>query len=118
MTELETSILRNLSKEVTPLLNTEDLVLEAVHSLVQDEIKEYIRKKLNEDEVLRKELRDTVELYMEAKLKELYYAMKIAKTGTKLGLNLIPEKLREEISNELSRVVEKEMSTILEKSFD
>ena len=118
MTEIEKILLRTISKEVLPLLNTENLIIEAVHSLIKDEIKRYIRARLYADEELKKELKETVELYVEAKLKEVYYTMKIAKTGAKLGLNLIPEKLKAEISEEITKILEKEVGQILEKSFE
>jgi len=118
MTEFELPLLKNITKEMLPVLDTENLIIEAVHSLIKDEIKGYIRAKLYEDEELRTELKNAVELYMETKLKEFYYGMKIAKTGAKLGLNLIPEKLKTEISEEITRVLEKEMSRFLEKSFE
>jgi len=118
MTDLESPLIKNFTKEMLPVLDTENFIIEAVHSLIKDEIKRYIRAKLDEDEELRAELKEAVELYMETKLKELYYGVKIAKTGAKLGLNLIPEKLRTEISEEISKLLEKEMSQILEKSFE
>ncbi|HID71224.1 MAG TPA: hypothetical protein EYP29_00580 [Thermoplasmata archaeon] len=117
MKEIENILLKTISKEVLPILNTENLIVEAVHSLIKDEIKRYIRAKLYADEKLKKELKETVELYVEAKFKEVYYAMKMAKTGAKLGLNLIPEKLKTQISEEITRILEKEVGQILEKSF-
>ena len=118
MVDLDSSLLKGITKEMLPVLDTENLIMESIHSLIKDEIKRYIRSKLDEDEALKTELKDTIELYMEAKLKEFYYGMKIAKTGAKLGLNLIPPKLKSEITGEIARVLEKEMGQILEKSFE
>ena len=118
MSDSDLPILKNITNDIMPALGTENLIIEAVQSLVKDEIKRYIRAKLDEDEALRAELKKAVELYMEAKLKELYYGMKIAKTGAKLGFSLIPDKLKGEITGELGTLLEKEMAQILERSFE
>jgi hypothetical protein len=51
-------------------------------------------------------------MYFEAKIKEAYAGIKLAKSSAKLGLELIPENLRDEMSKEL----QKELSKLVEKT--
>jgi hypothetical protein len=68
---------------------------------------------LNADPELRKEFKDAVGMYFEAKVKEAYAGVKLAKSSAKLGLELIPEHMRDEMSKELQqeliKIVEKTM---------
>ena len=97
-------------------LNTENIVMEAVRDLVKDEIKLHLRNKVDENPELKHELKEAVELFIEAKLRESFAAIKLAKAGTKLGLTLVPEKMVGELTKEFSKVFEKELITILDKS--
>lgn len=97
-------------------LNTEGLVMDAIRDLVKDEIKDHLRKRVEENPVLKGELREAVELFIEAKLKETMAAVKLAKAGTKLGLAMVPEKMVDDLTREFSRVFEKEIITILDRS--
>lgn len=97
-------------------LNTENLVIESLRDLVKDEIKTYLRTRIDEQPELKAELKEAIELFMEAKLRETFAAIKLAKAGTKLGLTIVPEKMVDELTREFSRVFEKEIFTILEKS--
>ncbi len=112
------SILKTISKDI-PLgeFNTEGIVMDAVRDLVKDEIKGYLKMKIEEDPALKDELKDAVELFMEAKIRETFAALKLAKAGTKLGLTVVPEQMLDDITKEFSKVFEKELFAILEKSF-
>jgi len=97
-------------------LNTENLVMDALRDLVKDEIKLHIKRKVEENPELRDELKQAVELFIEAKLRETFAAVKLAKAGTKLGLTMVPEKMVGELTLEFSKVFEKELFSILDKS--
>lgn len=97
-------------------LNTEGIVMDALRDLVKDEIKDHLKRKVDENPALKEELKEAVELFIEAKLKETFAAIKLAKAGTKLGLTMVPEKMVDDLSREFSKVFEKELITILDKS--
>lgn len=95
---------------------TEDLVIDAARELIKDEIKNYIKVKLDENPDLKKELKESVGLLLEARTKEAIALMRIAKTSFKLGLNLIPDHLRKQFIQEITGIFEKEVQSILEKT--
>lgn len=115
MSDTEDTLSQILKGAVSDIMPQKDLVIEAVHELVRDEIKRYIRNKLDEDPELKKEIKDAINEYLSAKIREINAALKLAKSGAKLGLSLIPEHLRQEVSKDIVNLFEKEMGEILEK---
>lgn len=111
------SIVKSIGKGL-PLeeLNTENLIMESLRDLVKDEIKNHLRKKIEEHPELKNELKEAIELFVEAKLRESFAALKLAKAGTKLGITMVPEKMMDDLSKEFSKIFEKEIFNILEKS--
>jgi len=102
-----------IKDSISEIIGGEDILIEAVRDLIRDEIKQSIRKRLEDNPELRKELKDAIGMYFEAKVKEAYAGVKIAKAGAKLGLELIPSHLKAEVAKEL----EKEITSIIEGAF-
>ena len=100
----------------TDVLGSEDILVEALRDLVRDEIKRAISARLEEDPELREEIRAAIQEYLASKARQVVASVKLAKAGTKLGLALIPKELKEEMSKEILRVVEKELGAIMERS--
>jgi hypothetical protein len=94
MSESNDVLSQLLKGTVTDIMPHKDLVIEAVED---PEIKEA----LNE--------------YLSAKIKEVNATLKLAKAGAKLGLNLIPDNLRAEVSRDIVALFEKELGVIMEK---
>lgn len=108
-----TQILKPLLKEgLIDIFGGEDLLIEAAKDLIRDDIKEHIREKLEANPELKKEFKDAIGMYFEAKLKEAYANIKLVKAGAKLGLDLIPDSMKSRLSKE----VEEELTKILEKT--
>lgn len=80
----------SLLKGTRDIIHTEDLAIEAVRDLVKDEIKKYIKEKLNANPALKKELKAAVKDLLEAKIKEAFALVKVGKCAAKLGLELVP----------------------------
>lgn len=116
MVELEKIISPAVKEAVSNITGTEDLVIQALQELVKDEIKKYIKRKIDDDPSLKKEIISAVETYMEAKMREGYAALKLTKAGAKLGIKLIPENLRDEMTKEVIKIFENEISTIMDKT--
>lgn len=108
-------VISSLIKGTKSMLSSETLLIEAVQDLVKDEVKRQIRQKLDGNAELKEELRKAVEDLMEAKVHEAYAVLKIGKVGAKLGIELVPAKLRKEIGQELASIFEKEVSRMLEQ---
>ena len=107
-----TEILKPLLKEgLADIFGGEDILIEAARDLIREEIKEHIREKLETSPELKKEFKDAIGMYFEAKLKEAFANIKLMKAGAKLGLELIPESMKASMSKEL----EQEINKLLEK---
>ena len=57
----------SIQERIEELLRPEDLIMEAARDLVKDEIKGYIRQKIDENPELKSEIKETIENYFEAK---------------------------------------------------
>ncbi|MDI6916753.1 MAG: hypothetical protein QMC80_03050 [Thermoplasmatales archaeon] len=115
MSEIEERIIP-LMKNIVGGIDTENIVMDAAKDLVKDEIKVYIRQKLDEMPELKQEIKSSVEDYLGAKVKEYLATIKLAKTMAKLGIHAVPGHLRAELTKELTEIFEKEISQIIEKT--
>ncbi|MGQ9587207.1 MAG: hypothetical protein ACUVT7_02335 [Thermoplasmata archaeon] len=102
-------------KGTKTMLSSETLLVEAIEDLVKDEMKRTIRTRLDANPELREELKNAVEELMEAKVREAYAILKIGKCGAKIGIELVPPKLRKEIGQEIVSMFEKEVNKMLEQ---
>jgi hypothetical protein len=112
----EDDVISSLVKGTKSMLSSETLLIEAVQDLVKDEVKQQIRQKLESNPELKAELKKAVEELMEAKVHEAYAVLKIGKVGAKIGIELVPPKLRKEIGQELVSMFEKEVNRMLEQT--
>jgi hypothetical protein len=106
----------DLSKQIQDLFSTEDLVIESFRDLIKDELKAYIKDKIDSDEELKAELREAVSYYFNAKARSLYAELKASRAATKLGLKILPEDLQGEVGEALVGLFEKELGELLEKA--
>lgn len=111
----EDDLISSLVRGTKSMLSSETLLIEAIQDLVKDEVKRYIRLKLDSNPELREELKAAVEELLEAKVHEAYALLKVTKVGAKLGIELVPPKLRKEIGQELVSLFEKEVNKMLEQ---
>lgn len=110
-------LIKPLIKNIIPELSiTEDLIMETVRDIIKDEIKKRIYKKLDSDPALRNEIKEAISLYIDAKIKETYASAMLAKCGTKLGLDILPENLKEKLTEDLLKLFGKEINAILERT--
>jgi hypothetical protein len=109
----ENKVLKPLLKEgIYDVFGGEDLLIDAARDLIREEIKTYIKDRLDSDPALKKEFKDAIGMYFEAKLMEAFANIKLVKAGAKLGLEMIPKKMK----NRMSKELEKELTKILEKA--
>ena len=109
-------VISSLLKGTKSMLSSETLLIEAIQDLVKDEVKRHIRQKLESSPELKEELKKAVEELLEAKVHEAYAILKIGKVGAKLGIEMVPPKLRKEIGQELVTMFEKEVNRMLEQT--
>jgi tellurite resistance protein len=111
----EDDVISSLLKGTKSMLSSETLLVEAVQDLVKDEVKRQIRQKLESNPELKEELKKAVEELMEAKVHEAYAILKIGKVGAKIGIEMVPPKLRKEIGQEIVSLFEKEVGKMLDQ---
>lgn len=112
----EEDIISSVVKGTKSILSSETLLVEAMQELVKDEVKRHVRQKLDASPELREELKKAIEELVEAKIHEAYAILRIGKVGAKLGIELVPVKLRKEIGQEIMNIFEKEVTRMLEQT--
>jgi hypothetical protein len=115
MADLEETLVPIVRSTLSEVLQAEGLVTEAMRDLVRDEIKAYMRAKLEEDPVLKQEIKDALEMYLESRAKEMLATVRLAKAGTKMSFAMLPEDLKEEIKDEILKMFESEIASFLER---
>ncbi|MDP6870336.1 MAG: hypothetical protein QGI21_06155 [Candidatus Poseidoniaceae archaeon] len=113
---IERLLTGNLGEQVKELMATEDLLMETFKELVKDELKAYVRAKVDADEDLKSELREAVTYYFNAKARSVYAELKATRAAAKLGLRILPEDLQGEVGDALVGLFEKELGDLLEKA--
>ena len=113
---IERLLTGNIGAQVKELMATEDIVIEAVRDLVKDEIKSYIRQKVDADEELKDEQKEAISYYFNAKARSVYAEMKASRAAARLGLRILPDDLQGEVGEALVGLFEKELGNLLEKA--
>ncbi|MGQ0535847.1 MAG: hypothetical protein ACT4PT_07225 [Methanobacteriota archaeon] len=116
MTTADDVLGKALKGHVTGLIPTEDIVVDALRDMLKDDVKRRVRDALDQDPALRQEFREAVGMLFEAKLREAYAQVRIAKASAKLGLSMMPDELRAEFGRDFIAAIEKEMTALLAKS--
>jgi hypothetical protein len=115
MADLEETLVPLVRTTLSEVLQAESLVTEAMRDLVRDEIKAYMRAKLDEDPALKQEIKDALEMYLESRAKEMIASIRMAKAGTKISFAMLPENLKEEVKAEVLKMFESEIAEFLER---
>ncbi len=98
------------------LMINDNVILEAVIDIYKDEIKDTIRKKLNDNPRLNKELKDAIKEYVQGKLLEAAAQGKLLKIVAELGLVSLPDNMRDEIVKTIIKAIGPEIDTILKNT--
>ncbi|HSV42767.1 MAG TPA: hypothetical protein VLH13_05085 [Methanomassiliicoccales archaeon] len=107
--------MENAIKNALSSIQTEDLLVEAMRDMVKDEIKKYIRAKIDQNPQLKQDIKDGVRELMDAKAREYYAMARLAKSGAELGLEIMPPEMRERLSKDIARLIEKEIGQVFDK---
>ena len=101
---------------ISEIMGSDELVVDVFRDLLKDEVKRKMREELAANPELQEELRDAIRMYFEAKVRETYATMKFMKASAKLGVQMMPDDLRQELGKEIGSLLEKEVAALLEKA--
>lgn len=103
-------------KETERVLPSEDLMLEAIRDLMKDEIKEYIKEKMEENPEIKENMRKSMLLYIEAKMKEVEAMTLMTKSMGELGVISLPPEMKKEFLESMYRMFQKEIDELIDKT--
>ncbi len=116
MSEIE-KFMEPLTKgSFTDLIKPEDIAIRAAQSMIEDEIKVHIKETLDRNPALKAELKKAIRDYMEAKVKVFSSQLKIMSLTAKLGVEMLPDDLKTELSDEFIHLFEKDLGKLLERT--
>ncbi|MBX8631936.1 MAG: hypothetical protein KIY12_07155 [Thermoplasmata archaeon] len=108
-------IVTRLTRESFKLMDTEGVFLQAMQDIVKDEIKKRIMARIEKDPALREQIKIAVEDLIEARIKEGYAMMRLGKIAARIGLEMIPSDMKEDVTREFTSLLEREISEIFQK---
>ncbi|HWG89529.1 MAG TPA: hypothetical protein VNZ52_01645 [Candidatus Thermoplasmatota archaeon] len=97
-------------------LETDEIVMDALKDIVREELKGRMKEALDHNPELKAEFKEAVRMYFEAKVMQTYAEFRLAKASAKLGLEVMPPPLREKLGREVAQMLEKEVTSLLEKA--
>jgi hypothetical protein len=112
----ETGVLSGALRANIPDILGEEFLVEALREVLKDEVKFHIQQELEENPELKEELTDAVQMYFEARVRENYASLKLAKASGELGVQVMPEELRDELGGEFVTLIEREVTQLLDKA--
>ncbi len=96
---------------------SEDLYFEAIHDIMKDLVKEYIKRKINQNESIKAEIMSILEKFLESKFKEYDALARMAKVTAQIGLISAPTSIKDEAVSDLVNTFRKELEEIIKKTF-
>ncbi len=115
MIELNDRIDQNI-KNFMKTLPSEDIYFEAVREIIKDILKEYIKKRINEDPDLKSGIAEVLKEFIAAKLKEYDSMARMARITAKIGVQIAPESIKDEAMEDFVSVFQKEIEEIIKKT--
>ncbi len=105
-----------LIKKSEELLPSEELFMEAVREMMKDQIKNYLKQKMNENPKIRDAIREAMLDYVAAKVKESEAIAKLVKAYAQLGIMTLPSDMKSEIISTLYSTFKDEIDEVIEKT--
>lgn len=105
-----------LKGNISEIMGSEQIVVDVFRDLLKDEVKRKMQEELAKNPEIQEELRDAIRMYFEAKVRETYATMKFMKASAKLGVQMMPTELRDQLGKEIGSLLEKEVAALLEKA--
>ncbi len=108
--------MEEILKETEKILPSEEMIVEAMRDIMKDELKEYIRQKMEENPKIKEEIKVAMLTYISAKVKEIEATTRLTKALGELGIISLPPDVKRELINNMYQIFQKEIDEILEKT--
>ncbi len=108
-------LIREVMKTTGSALQIENIMMESFRDLLKDQIKEKMRETLEKNPEIKKEIGEAVETLIEARLKEAYALIKLAKASSKLGLEVAPSGIRDDMIKSFTSLFENELMELMKR---
>jgi uncharacterized protein YneF (UPF0154 family) len=108
--------MEEILKESERILPSEEMIVEVMRDIMKDEVKAYIREKMDENPKIKEEIRSAMLTYISAKVKELEATTKLTKALGELGIISLPPDVKKELVANMYQMFQKEIDEILEKT--
>ena len=104
-------------KNFLKAMPSEDLYFEAIHDIMKDLVKEYIKRKIYQNESIKAEIMSILEKSLESKFQEYDALARMAKVTAQIGLITAPTSIKDEAVSDLMNTFRKEIEEIIKKTF-
>ena len=84
---------------------------------MKDLVKEYIKRKIYQNESIKAEIMSILEKFLESKFKEYDALARMAKVTAQIGLITAPTSIKDEAVSDLMNTFRKEIEEIIKKTF-
>ncbi len=108
-------LIREVMKTTGSALQIENIMMESFRDILKDQIKDKMRETLEKNPQIKKEIEEAVDILIEARLKEAYALIKLAKASSKLGLEVAPAGIREDMIKSFTSLFENEMMELMKR---
>ena len=108
--------MEELIKKAEKTFPNEDIFIEVIRDLIKDEIKDYIKENMEKNPHLKKQLRESIGKYVNAKVLETEAVTLFLKTLGELGVISLPPDIKRDLLSNFYRTFQKEIDEILEKT--
>lgn len=108
-------IISRIGRETDRIIDTEGLFIQAMQEIVRDEIKKRIDTKIEKNPELKQEIKIAVSDLIEARIKEASALMRLGKIAARVGIEMLPGELKEEVSREFASILEREIAEVFRK---
>ncbi|HJN55337.1 MAG TPA: hypothetical protein QF646_03000 [Candidatus Poseidoniales archaeon] len=105
-----------LSQQLQEIISAEELVLDAFRDLIKDELKRRVHTAIENDETLREEVDEAMNYYFQAKARSMFAEIKASRAAARLGMAILPEETKNEASEALVGLFERELTNLLERA--
>lgn len=108
--------INEIMKIVEKSLPDENLFSEVLRDIVKDELKDYLKTVLEKNPSIKKEIRDAIRKYTDAKLYELSATTEFSKAFVSLVIASMPEEMKKQIVEDIYTMFHREISKTVEKT--